>query len=53
MDERRRLLREKRLGPARGKRPPVVEKQQSSLTAPIFYSDFPPLHRAYTYTKKC
>ncbi|MFX3660838.1 MAG: hypothetical protein ACE3JN_12315 [Ectobacillus sp.] len=31
---RRRLQREKRLGPARGKRPPVVEKQQSSVTEP-------------------
>ncbi|MFX3659266.1 MAG: hypothetical protein ACE3JN_04160 [Ectobacillus sp.] len=25
---------EKRLGPARGKRPPVMESQQSSLTEP-------------------
>ncbi|MFX3661207.1 MAG: hypothetical protein ACE3JN_14235 [Ectobacillus sp.] len=31
-NERRRLQREKRLGPARGKRPPVVENQPSSLT---------------------
>ncbi|MFX3658758.1 MAG: hypothetical protein ACE3JN_01520 [Ectobacillus sp.] len=31
----RRLQREKRLGPARGKRPPVVENQQSSLTEPF------------------
>ncbi|MFX3661218.1 MAG: hypothetical protein ACE3JN_14295 [Ectobacillus sp.] len=31
-NERQRLQREKRLGPARGKRPPVVENQQSSLT---------------------
>ncbi|MFX3661613.1 MAG: hypothetical protein ACE3JN_16505 [Ectobacillus sp.] len=31
-NERRRLQREKRLGPARGKRPPVMENQQSSLT---------------------
>ncbi|MFX3661807.1 MAG: hypothetical protein ACE3JN_17520 [Ectobacillus sp.] len=30
----KRLQREKRLGPARGKRPPVVENQQSSLTEP-------------------
>ncbi|MFX3660460.1 MAG: hypothetical protein ACE3JN_10360 [Ectobacillus sp.] len=28
----KRLQREKRLGPARGKRPPVVENQQSSVT---------------------
>ncbi|MFX3660586.1 MAG: hypothetical protein ACE3JN_10995 [Ectobacillus sp.] len=31
-NERRRLQREKRLGPARKKRPPVVENQHSSLT---------------------
>ncbi|MFX3661796.1 MAG: hypothetical protein ACE3JN_17465 [Ectobacillus sp.] len=31
-NERRRLQREKRLGPARGKRPPVVKNQQSNLT---------------------
>ncbi|MFX3661006.1 MAG: hypothetical protein ACE3JN_13205 [Ectobacillus sp.] len=31
-NERWRLQREKRLGPARRKRPPVVENQQSSLT---------------------
>ncbi|MFX3660638.1 MAG: hypothetical protein ACE3JN_11275 [Ectobacillus sp.] len=30
-NERRRLQREKRLEPARGKRPPVVENQQSSF----------------------
>ncbi|MFX3660768.1 MAG: hypothetical protein ACE3JN_11935 [Ectobacillus sp.] len=35
-NERRRLQREKRLGPARGKRPPVVEHQQSSLTEPFY-----------------
>ncbi|MFX3661916.1 MAG: hypothetical protein ACE3JN_18155 [Ectobacillus sp.] len=34
-NERRRLQREKRLGSARGKRPPVVENQQSSLTEPF------------------
>ncbi|MFX3658866.1 MAG: hypothetical protein ACE3JN_02075 [Ectobacillus sp.] len=33
-NERRRLRREKRLSPASGKRPPVVENQQSSLTEP-------------------
>ncbi|MFX3659752.1 MAG: hypothetical protein ACE3JN_06630 [Ectobacillus sp.] len=33
-NERRRLQREKRLGPARRKRPPVVENQQSSVTEP-------------------
>ncbi|MFX3661534.1 MAG: hypothetical protein ACE3JN_16100 [Ectobacillus sp.] len=31
-NERRRL---QRLGPTRGKRPPVAENQQSSLTEPI------------------
>ncbi|MFX3658951.1 MAG: hypothetical protein ACE3JN_02515 [Ectobacillus sp.] len=31
-NERRRLQRGKRLGPARGKRPPVVENQQPSVT---------------------
>ncbi|MFX3659521.1 MAG: hypothetical protein ACE3JN_05455 [Ectobacillus sp.] len=36
-NERRRLQREKRLGLTRGKHPPVVEKQQSSLTEPNFY----------------
>ncbi|MFX3658537.1 MAG: hypothetical protein ACE3JN_00385 [Ectobacillus sp.] len=35
LDERRRLQREKRLGPARGKRPPVVKNQQSSLIEPL------------------
>ncbi|MFX3660810.1 MAG: hypothetical protein ACE3JN_12155 [Ectobacillus sp.] len=35
-NERRRLQREKRLGPARGKRPPVVENQQLSLTILFF-----------------
>ncbi|MFX3658742.1 MAG: hypothetical protein ACE3JN_01440 [Ectobacillus sp.] len=34
-NKRRRLQREKRLGPAREKRPPVVENQQSSLTQPF------------------
>ncbi|MFX3659013.1 MAG: hypothetical protein ACE3JN_02835 [Ectobacillus sp.] len=34
-NERRRLQREKRLGPARKKRPPVVENQQSSVTEPL------------------
>ncbi|MFX3660086.1 MAG: hypothetical protein ACE3JN_08400 [Ectobacillus sp.] len=34
-DERLRLQREKRLGPARGKRPPVAENQQSSVTESI------------------
>ncbi|MFX3660407.1 MAG: hypothetical protein ACE3JN_10090 [Ectobacillus sp.] len=33
-NERRRLQREKRTGPACGKRPPVVENQQSSLIEP-------------------
>ncbi|MFX3659463.1 MAG: hypothetical protein ACE3JN_05160 [Ectobacillus sp.] len=31
-NRRRRLQREKWLSPARGKRPPAVENQQSSLT---------------------
>ncbi|MFX3661307.1 MAG: hypothetical protein ACE3JN_14770 [Ectobacillus sp.] len=35
-NERRWLQREKRLGPARGKRPPVVENQQPSLPEPLF-----------------
>ncbi|MFX3658657.1 MAG: hypothetical protein ACE3JN_01000 [Ectobacillus sp.] len=35
-NERRRLQREKRLGPARGKCPPVMENQQSSLTEPCY-----------------
>ncbi|MFX3659136.1 MAG: hypothetical protein ACE3JN_03460 [Ectobacillus sp.] len=35
-NERRRLQREKRLGTARGKRPPVATNQQSSVTEPIF-----------------
>ncbi|MFX3660457.1 MAG: hypothetical protein ACE3JN_10345 [Ectobacillus sp.] len=30
----KRLQQEKRLGPARGKRPPIVENQQSSVTEP-------------------
>ncbi|MFX3661491.1 MAG: hypothetical protein ACE3JN_15865 [Ectobacillus sp.] len=30
-NDRRRLQREKRLGPARRKRPPVVEHQQQNL----------------------
>ncbi|MFX3659393.1 MAG: hypothetical protein ACE3JN_04805 [Ectobacillus sp.] len=34
-NERRRLQQEKRIGPAHGKRPPVVENQQSSLTEPF------------------
>ncbi|MFX3660352.1 MAG: hypothetical protein ACE3JN_09795 [Ectobacillus sp.] len=34
-NERRRLQGEKRLGPAHGKCPPVVENQQSSLTEPF------------------
>ncbi|MFX3660648.1 MAG: hypothetical protein ACE3JN_11325 [Ectobacillus sp.] len=34
-NKRRRLQREKRLGPARGKCPPVVENQQPSLTEPF------------------
>ncbi|MFX3661305.1 MAG: hypothetical protein ACE3JN_14760 [Ectobacillus sp.] len=34
-NERRRLQREKRLGPACGKRAPVVENQQSSLPEPL------------------
>ncbi|MFX3658955.1 MAG: hypothetical protein ACE3JN_02535 [Ectobacillus sp.] len=33
-NERQRLQREKRLGPARGKSPPVVENQPSSVTEP-------------------
>ncbi|MFX3659010.1 MAG: hypothetical protein ACE3JN_02820 [Ectobacillus sp.] len=36
-NERRRLQREKRLGPARKKRPPAVENQQSSLIEPFVY----------------
>ncbi|MFX3661286.1 MAG: hypothetical protein ACE3JN_14655 [Ectobacillus sp.] len=36
-NERRRLQREKRLGPTRRKRPSVVENQHSSLTEPLQY----------------
>ncbi|MFX3659416.1 MAG: hypothetical protein ACE3JN_04920 [Ectobacillus sp.] len=42
-NERRPLQREKRLGPARKKRPPVAKNQQSNLTGPIEKTEVNPL----------
>ncbi|MFX3661689.1 MAG: hypothetical protein ACE3JN_16895 [Ectobacillus sp.] len=46
-NERRRLHREKRLGPARGKRPPIMENQQSSLTEPRIKKHEPLLYTVH------